>query len=136
MQIISKIIANVLTALYQPFWFAFILSVLFMIVFKSYPSIKQAAKEWISWFKSDSQFRRTFLLVFYTIMILFRTLLNRNMWANPVSNVIGVWGLYNAKGELTTECIENLALFIPFTILLLWVAKDRILKRMTIGSVL
>ena len=133
---LNSIITNVLTALYQPFWFAVILSVLFMFVYKSHPSIKQAAKEWISWFKSDSKFRRTFFLVFYTVMILFRTLLNRNMWSNPVSNVIGVWGLYNAKGELTTECIENLALFIPFTILLLWAAKDRDLARMTIGSVL
>ena len=136
MQIISKIITNVLTALYQPFWFAVILSVLFMFVYKAYPSIKQAAKDWISWFKSDPTFRRTFLLVFYTVMILFRTLLNRNMWSNPVSNVIGVWGLYNAKGELTTECIENLALFIPFTILLLWVVRERILKRLTIGAAL
>ena len=136
MQIISTIITNVLTALYQPFWFSVILSVLFMFVYKAYPSIKHAAKDWISWFKSDPQFRRTFLLVFYAVMILFQTLLNRNMWSNPVSNVIGVWGLYNAKGEITTECIENLALFIPFTILLLWVAKARILKRMTIGSVL
>lgn len=53
-----------------------------------------------------------------------------------MSNVIGVWDLYNAKGELTTECIENLALFIPFTILLPWVAKERILKSITIWSVL
>lgn len=136
MQIIAAIITNVLTALYQPFWFAVILSVLFMFVYKAYPSIKQAAKDWFSWFKSDPTFRRTFLLVFYTVMILFRTLLNRSMWANPVSNVIGVWGLYNAKGELTTECIENLSLFIPFTVLLLWGAKDRILTKMTIGSVL
>lgn len=136
MEIPKGIITNVLTALYQPFWFAVIPSVLFMFVYKAYPSIKQAAKDWISWFKSDSAFRRTFFLVFYTVMILFRTLLNRNMWLNPVSNVLGVWGLYNAKGELTTECIENLALFIPFTILLLWAAKDRILKRMTMGSVL
>ena len=136
MQIISKIVTNVLTALYQPFWFAVILSVLFMFVYKAYPSIILATKEWISWFKSDPSFRRTFFLVFYTVMILFRTLLNRNMWANPVSDVIGTWGLYNAKGELTTECIENLALFIPFTILLLWAAKDRVLARMTIGSVL
>ena len=51
MQIISKIISNVLTALYQPFWFAVILSVLFMFVYKAYPSIKQAAKDWISWFR-------------------------------------------------------------------------------------
>lgn len=136
MEILKAIITNVLTALYQPFWFSIILSVLFMFVYKTFPSIRQAAKEWISWFKSDAIFRRTFLLVFYTVMILFRTLLNRNMWANPVSNVIGVWGLYNTKGELTTECIENLALFIPFTVLLLCVAKERILKRMTIGVAL
>ena len=136
MQIISTIITNVLTALYQPFWFAVILSVLFMFIYKTYPSGRQAAKDWISWFRSDAKFRRIFFLVFYSVMILFRTLLNRNMWANPVSNVIGVWGLYNAKGELTTECVENLALFIPFTILLLWEAKDRILTKMTIGSVL
>lgn len=136
MQIITKIISNVLTALYQPFWFAVILSVLFMFVYKAFPSIKQAMKAWLSWFKCDSCFRRTFFLVFYTVMILFRTLLNRNMWANPVSDVIGIWGLYNAKGELSTECIENLALFIPFTALLLCVAKERILNRITIWSVL
>lgn len=136
MQIISTIITNVLIALYQPFWFAVIFSVLFMFAYKAYPSIKQAAKDWMSWFKSDSTFRRTFFLVFYTVMILFRTLLNRNMWSNPVSNVIGVWGLYNGKGKLTTECIENLALFIPFTVLLLCVARERIFQKMTIGSVL
>ena len=53
-----------------------------------------------------------------------------------MSNAIDIWRPYNAKGELTTECIENLALFIPFTILLLWAAKDRVLARKTIGSVL
>lgn len=136
MAIFKSIITNVLTAFYQPFWFAVILSVLLMFVYKAYSSIKQAAKDWIFWFRSDSIFRRTFFLVFYTVMILFRTLLNRNMWSNPVSNVIGVWGLYNEKGELTTECIENLVLFIPFTVLLLRAAKDRILSRMTIGAVL
>lgn len=33
------------------------------------------------------------LLVFYTVMILFRTLLNRDMWANPVSDLIGLWAV-------------------------------------------
>lgn len=135
MQIFKSIITNVLTALYQPFWFAIILSVLFMFVYKSYPSIKQAAKSWISWFKTDSAFRRTFLLVFYIAMILFRTLLNRNMWTNPLSDVIGTWGLYNANGELTTECIENLSLFIPFTFLLMWAFGERLIARVTVWSV-
>lgn len=135
-QLISRIISDVLTALYQPFWFAVILSVLFMFVYKSHKSIKQAAKDWISWFKSDANFRRTFLLVFYTAMILFRTLLNRNMWANPLSDVIGMWGIYNAKGEFTTECIENLSLFIPFAFLLLWSFGERLVARVTVWSVL
>lgn len=63
-------------------------------------------------------------------MILFRTLLNRTMWANPVSNVIGVWGLYvekNGEMVLTTEVLENLALFIPFTALLFWAYKEKLL---------
>ena len=67
------------------------------------------------------------MLVFYVAMILFRTLLNRDMWKNPVSNVIGIWGLKDANGELTTEVIENLALFIPFTVLLLWSFHEKIL---------
>lgn len=136
MQIISKIISNILTALYQPFWFAVILSVIFMFVYKSHTSIKQAAKDWISWFKTDANFRRTFLLVFYTSLILFRTLLIRNMWANPLSDVIGKWGLYNTKGEFTTECIENLLLFIPFTFLLMWSHGEKLVARVTAWSVL
>lgn len=58
-------------------------------------------------------------------MILLRTLLNRNMCGSPLSDVIGVLELCNNKGELTTEVIENLALFITFVILLLWCFNDK-----------
>ena len=125
--ILKSIITNTLIALYQPLWFSVLLSVLFMFVYKAYPSLKAALKQWINWFRAESPFRRMFFLVFYTVMILFRTLLNRNMWANPLSNVLGNWTIYNEKGELTTECIENLALFIPFIILLLWTYREKIL---------
>lgn len=128
LEIIKKIIANVLTALYQPFGFSVIVAVLAMFLFLY---IKECGwqvivKRWVAEFKTNRAFRRVFLLVFYTAMILFRTLLNRNMWINPVSNVIGVWGIYNENGELTTEAIENLALFIPFIILLLWCFHEKI----------
>lgn len=53
-------------------------------------------------------------------MILFRILLNRSIWANPLSNVIGIWGLYDKKGKTTTEVTENLILFIPFIVFLMW----------------
>lgn len=127
-EICGSVISNMLTALYQPFWFAFLLAILFMFVWKKYRSIKEAFLEWVAWFKAEASFRRMFFLIFYTVMILFRTLLNRTMWANPVSNVIGIWGLHNAEGKLTTEVPENLALFIPFTILLLWTYRDKILN--------
>lgn len=66
-------------------------------------------------------------------MILFRTLLNRNLWLNPLSEVMGNWWIYeiNSKTgelELATECIENLILFILFSTLLAWFMnqKDKI----------
>lgn len=128
-EVIKKIIGNVLTALYQPFGFAVILTVLFMFLymFVKDHGWKTVMQRWLNEFKISSTFRRVFLLVFYTAMILFKTLLNRNMWINPVSDVIGIWGLYNENGDLTTEAIENLALFIPFTILLLWCFHEKII---------
>lgn len=109
---------------------------------KNYSSIKQAATQWIQWFKSESSFRKMFFLVFYTVTILFRTLLNRSMWANPVSNVIGIWGLYKFDTNknmmvLTTEVPENLALFIPFTVLMLWTYREKIIgENVSLGKVL
>lgn len=128
-EVFEKIIVNVLTSIYQPFGFAIIMAVCFMFVymFAKEHGWKEAIKCWLNSFKINSEFRRVFLLTFYTVMILFRTLLNRNMWTNPVSNIKGIWGLYNAKGELTTEVVENLILFVPFAILLLWCFREKIL---------
>ena len=80
-------------------------------------------------------FRRTFFLAFYTAMILFRTLINRNLWLNPLSDVMGGWFLHNDKGELSTEAIENLMLFIPFVVLLLWAFRDKLLEENHHGAV-
>ncbi|MDE6149646.1 MAG: VanZ family protein [Ruminococcus sp.] len=138
-EIIKNIIANVLTALYQPFSFAVILTVLFtfLYLFAHERGWKTVFRQWWNTFKSSVNFRKIFLLSFYTSMILFRTLLNRTMCANPVSNVIGVWGLHDDKGQLTTEVLENLALFIPFAILFLWSFREKILeKTVTIVNVL
>lgn len=128
-EIFRKIIANVLEALYQPFGFAVVIAVLFTFVymFASEYGWRRVVQKWIQYFKTSVAFRRVFLLTIYIAMIAFRTLLNRHIWANPLSDVIGVWGLYNANGELTTEAIENLVLFIPFTILLLLCFQEKVL---------
>lgn len=129
---LSKIITNVLTALYQPFWFAVLFSVVFMFAFMYFTGIRSAVKQWLSWFRTSARFRRMFFLVFYTIMILFRTLINRNMWINPLVHVIGEWGIYKTNpqtGEvvLYTENLENLALFSPFSFLLLCNYKEKLI---------
>lgn len=116
------IITDVLTALYEPFWFSVLAAVLFMFfwLYAKEHGWKGAVKGWLTAFRQTSQFRRILLLAFFTVMILMKTLLNRNMWANPLCNVMGGWTLYDIEGNLTAESIENVMLLVPFTALLLW----------------
>lgn len=120
-EIIENVIKNVLGSLYQLSGFSILTAILFMFL---YMQIREhgwriLAKKWIEMFKTQATFRYVFCLTFYTVMILFKTLMNRKIWGNPISNVIGVWGIYDVNGQISTEVIENLALFIPFSILLL-----------------
>ena len=133
--IIRKIINNVLIALYQPFGAAILLAFVAMFVFiyakehnwHKKDIIKNICSIWFSDYKKSCEFRRVFLLIFYSAMILSRTVLYRDIWTNPLSDVMGGWGLYDAKGDLTTEAIENLMLFIPFAVLLLWAFRKELL---------
>ena len=43
---------------------------------------------WWRAFRSSSNFRRTFLLAFYTAMILLRTVLNREIWFDPLKEFL------------------------------------------------
>lgn len=138
LSMLEKIIVNVLMALYEPFWFSIILTVfvLFFLMYAKEKGLKKLIHMWIYNFKTSYKFRRMFLLIFYTTMILFRTLLNRNMWLNPLSNIFGSWWIYNKNGDLTTDVIENLILFIPFIILLLWAMRDKLIKEMKLKYVI
>ena len=116
MEIIAQIITNVLTAFYQPFGFSVVLSVMvmFFCLFAYEPigagkGWKEAARAWEDAFRTSAFFRKLFLLIFTTTMILFRTLWNRNMWMNPLSDVMGGWGIWvvakNGTKSLTTESL-------------------------------
>ena len=50
--------------------------------------------------------------------------------------MLGTWGLYNKKGKLTTEVIENLLMFVPFPILMFAAFRDRLLKCMRLCGIL
>lgn len=132
---LSNIIKNILLALYKPFGAAVLLAFVAMFVFiyvkehkwQKKDLIKNILSTWFSYFKKSYEFRRVFLLIFYIMMILSRTILYREIWASPLSDVMGGWGLYDADGNLTTEAIENLMLFIPFAVLLLWAFRKELL---------
>lgn len=90
-------------------------------------------------FKSSVFFRKLFFLSFTTALILFRTLLNRNLWLNPLSNVMGGWSIWttvNEERQLPTECIENIIMMVTFSAMLMWIfnVKEKlILKSMKIA---
>ena len=119
--ITKKILTNILAALYKPFGFSCLLSffALFFYLYAYYPSEagkgwKAAIHTWFTAFKVSSFFRKLFLLVFVTSMILFRTLLNRDLWMNPLSDVMGGWGIWESTklGLIFSVSIEMLQLLL------------------------
>ena len=93
-EIFNKIAYNVLSALYQPFWAAVLLAFLTMFLYlygkehgwKKNNFIRNMFATWWRAFRGSSNFRRTFLLAFYTAMILLRTVLNREIWFDPLGD--------------------------------------------------
>ena len=127
--IIRKIIFHVLETIYELMGATIVTTILCMVayLFVEEVGVKEVFRRCVYTLKVSVQFRKVSLLFFYSNMILFRTVLYRDIWENPFSDVVGVWGLYNAQGELTTEILENIVLFIPFAVLLLWCYKEKIL---------
>ena len=136
--LLGKIFTNILTALYEPFGFSLLLSflVMFFYLYAYEPAAtgrgwKNAIVTWYQKFKESVFFRKLFLLAFVTSMILFRTLLNRNLWMNPLSDVMGGWGIWetvNDERQLTTECIENVIMMVPFSAVVMWTFEEKIGK--------
>lgn len=134
--LLGKIFTNILTAIYEPFGFSLLLSFLAMFFYLyAYEPIhdgegwKSAIVTWCQKFKGSVSFRKLFLLAFVISMILFRTLLNRNLWMNPLSNVMGGWGIWetvNGEQKLTTECIENVIMMVPFSAIVMWMFGEKI----------
>ena len=146
--ITKKILTNILAALYKPYGFSCLLS--FLLCFFTFMPItrlkpekvgKQQSIHGLLHSKYPLFFRKLFLLVFVTSMILFRTLLNRDLWMNPLSDVMGGWGIWetvNGERQLTTECIENVILMMPFTGMVMWtfdVEKGVVWKSTKLGLI-
>ena len=135
-KVFSKILTNILIAFYEPFGFSILLSffAMFFYLYAYEPTNagkgwKNAMMTWYQKFKESVFFRKLFLLAFVTSMILFRTLLNRNLWMNPLSDVMGGWSIWetvSGERQLTTECIENVIMMVPFSAVVIWTFGEKI----------
>ena len=135
-KVLAKILTNILTALYEPFGFSLLLSFLAMFFYLYAYEPSAAGKGWKSAivtlyqkFRERVFFRKLFFLVFVISLILFRTLLNRKMWTNPLSDIMGGWGIWktvNGEQKLTTECIENVIMMVPFSAVVMWTFEEKL----------
>lgn len=133
-ELLKKIITNVLTALYQPFWFAVILTV-FLLFFYLYAykpidtgkGIRAAFRAWWQEFRTSLFFRKLFLLTFFTVMILFQTLINRNMWINPLSDIMGGWWIWHTAADGTVA-------FVPLGALIMILMKGKYQAAKSMGA--
>ena len=85
----------------------------------------------VSKIKGECVLSEVVFLAFVTSLILFRTLLNRQLWMNPLSDVMGGWGIWetvNGEQKLTTECIENVIMMVPFSAVVMWTFGEKIGK--------
>lgn len=136
MDLVGKILTNILIAFYEPFGFSLLLSFLAMFFYLYAYEPQNAGKGWksaiVTWYQKIREcvfFRKLFFLAFVISLILFRTLLNRKMWTNPLSDVMGGWGIWeivNGERKLTTECIENVIMMVPFTIMVMWTFQENV----------
>ncbi|MBQ1311818.1 MAG: VanZ family protein [Blautia sp.] len=83
--------------------------------------------------KTNKDFRKILAFVFYTAMLLNKTLFCRQIWGQPFKNILGVWGFYD-NGKLYTENVENILLFVPFQFFLMWTLKKNLWSTDTITA--
>lgn len=128
--IVDRICVNIISALYQYLFVSIVMAALFMLLYMECKKIglKAVFYNWINEFKTSKEYRRIYALAVYTCLILFRTIFCRQIWGNPIGDVLGNWSLHFSDGTLSTELIENIFLFIPFSMLVLWALEDKILK--------
>lgn len=139
MEILEFIIKSILTTIYRQFGFAIILAffIMFFYMYVKEHGCRNALRTWLLNFRTNKKFQCVFLFALYGAMLGSCTLFNRDLWMNPMSRIMEGWGLYDADGQMTTEAIENFALFIPLPIFVFGILGDTVLKnRYTMMNVL
>lgn len=137
---INDVMSQVLRAFYKNAGAALLMAFLFIFFYDKVldNGFKNTIRTFFHRLKNEKGFLIRYIFFFYTFMLLFETLLCRPIWGSPLTNVIGIWGLRDGTGQLYTENIENFLLFVPFSFLVCYSAKEskRSWKRGVIVSIL
>lgn len=117
---ILNFIQNLFKIIYQVTYLAlicaFLLSSLTFFICRN--NWKAFLKKWWHTFRRNRQFRCRFFFLFSVFGILGITFLARRIWYTPWENVIGNFQLVSSGGRINEDSLNNILLFIPFSILL------------------
>ena len=124
-----------------PFALLLTIPVMFLYLYilhpeKSNGTLRGAFRDWAAAFRTSPHFRRTCLLVLYTAIVLFVTILGRSYYATPLDNIMGDWWFQeNAETGMTEyRWLLNICMLLPFSFLLLWTYGQKLLKKPSIDS--
>ena len=107
------ILKDILTEIRESFFFALLAAGLFLVFY-----VLAVRKREKSGHEGAARLWAVFFLAFYTAMILFRTLINREPWPDPLEKLMGGWGFWEGTPVAMAEAVENVLLLIPFIVLL------------------
>ncbi len=131
MDFIEKVLRSILFDLYQYTGASLLMAFLFMFAYVmiSRIGIKRTVRFWIKKFRCNTKFRKVFVMAFVVFMVLYRTILSRDISGNPVRDLAPSWGFYDKDGELYIDNFENAVLFIPLVGMLMQPIDEYITKR-------
>lgn len=111
---ILKILKDILSLFYLYSGITIVCTIMFIMLWQigERSGYRNIVKEFLSGMKSRVWIRR-FLFVFYCFFVLQRTVFNRQVWDNPLGDVLGPFKLIKDNGELESEIFENILLFVP-----------------------
>lgn len=124
---ISTIIEHIISATTQPLLFAIAFSYMtmyfYLFAFKKCETgkgLRYALSIWHRSFIQDRKFRILFLYILYITVVIFRTVLNREGWDDPLDSVMaGLWLVMThpyVEGPIfNIQAIENIIMFVPFS---------------------
>ena len=129
---------EILGSIYTSLGFSLCLAILFMFAYAYVKEngLKSAMEMWIGQFKANRDFRGTFLIALYGAMVAFKTLFNRNLWLNPLSDVMGGWWIYDKKGEFTAEAFLNMVMLMPLIFLIYLYHGEKIFDERKLSNIL